>query len=169
MLENGGFVLENEPTGSGILVGFGCRDNYFAASRRTRFGKRTHREGVLGPRKRRFGENEPRLVCSENDMYAFEVELVRWKRSGVGVLGGGLGMQAVELAGETPAPLMPRRNLETGETPVLRSGLTEFGHGRDARATNAPTESGNGRDARSTLASGSGRLTSTSVLYNRAL
>jgi hypothetical protein len=104
VLENGGFVLENEPTGSGILVGFGCRDNYFAASRRTRFGKRTHREGVLGPRKRRFGENEPRLVCSENDMYAFEVELVRWKRSGVGVLGGGLGMQAVELAGETPAP-----------------------------------------------------------------
>ena|ERR1039458_1919602 len=39
--------LRNEPTGRGILVGFGCRDNYFAASRRTRFGKRTHRRGVF--------------------------------------------------------------------------------------------------------------------------
>ena len=27
--------------------GFGCRDNYFAASRRTRFGKRTHLEGCF--------------------------------------------------------------------------------------------------------------------------
>src|ERR1017187_5065201 len=42
-----GFVLENEPIWRRILVGFGCRDNYFAASRRTRFGKRTHFEGVF--------------------------------------------------------------------------------------------------------------------------
>ncbi len=46
---NGGFVLENEPTGRGVLVGFGCRDNYFAASRRTRFGKRTHRSAFARP------------------------------------------------------------------------------------------------------------------------
>src|SRR6267154_2390135 len=30
-----------------LLVGFGCRDNYFAACRRTPLGKRTHRRGVF--------------------------------------------------------------------------------------------------------------------------
>ena len=70
-----------------------------------RFGKRTHREGVLGgenthcavskdsarlPRKDGvwrligfgsvelgFGENEPKLVCPENSMYSFELEWLR--------------------------------------------------------------------------------------------
>src|SRR5437016_3930501 len=30
-----------------FLEGFGCRNNYFAASRQTRFGKRTHRSGFF--------------------------------------------------------------------------------------------------------------------------
>jgi len=58
-LQVGSFWKTNPPGGgiaaddSGVssdsaLVGFGCRDNYFAASRRTRFGKRTHREGYFG-------------------------------------------------------------------------------------------------------------------------
>ena len=94
VLENGGFVLENEPPGTGILVGFGCREHYIAASRRTRFGKRTHRsafarplrrdssdsEGVLRPWKRHFGENEPKLICSESDMYSFELKGLRWEK-----------------------------------------------------------------------------------------
>jgi hypothetical protein len=80
-----------------------------------RFGKRTHREGVLRGEKTHcavnkdsarlpqkdgvwrligfgsvelgFGENKPKLVCSESDMYSFEVELVRWENSGVRVFG----------------------------------------------------------------------------------
>jgi hypothetical protein len=45
----GGVVLENEPTGTPQEEGFGCRDNYIAASRPTRLGKRTHRDTTIRP------------------------------------------------------------------------------------------------------------------------
>ena len=106
-------------------------------------------------------------------MYTFELEGLVRKKSGGRVFGGGLRMQGMEFAGETPAPLMLRRNLETGETPVLRDTPTE--HGREptsrGRFLLRPSFGGQveGQAARATLVAGSGRLTSTSVLYNRAL